>query len=338
MKLKSVRRTGFTLVELLVVIAIIGILIALLLPAVQAAREAARRAQCSNNMKQLGLALHNYHDAHKVFPPSAINPGGYMVNSPNGANPPLIDTAAGQRVRNVTGYILILPYLEQQAVHDKIDFRLAVGMADWQGVGGGGYQQAATNVRLQAFECPSEPGYDNPHNYPTQNMYTAQNAWRSNYGFVSDAHEYYMHNRSPIAFAAPIPYSRISYLTKAIFGGFNGAARIEEIKDGTSNTMAMIETKMQKTDGGSGGSQFGPFWNMYTHTHPIVPNLYGINRVWTPGAVLRRSYAWGAGSHHPGGAQALLADGSVRFISETIEQATVVGLVSMAGHEVLKEF
>ncbi|NUQ63313.1 MAG: DUF1559 domain-containing protein [Pirellulales bacterium] len=332
MRTKWFRRAGFTLVELLVVIAIIGILIALLLPAVQAAREAARRAQCSNNMKQLGLALHNYHDANKVFPPSAVNPGTYLASTANGTESPLINPAAGQQVRNTTGYILILPYLEQQAVYDKIDLRLAVGAADWPGIGGGGYQQAATNVRLQAFECPSEPGYDNPHNYPTVNMYTTQNAWRSNYGFVSDTTEYYMNNSRGTA-AAPITYSKISYITKAIFGGFNGAARIEDVKDGTSNTMAMIETKMQKTD-----AAYGPYWNMWTHTHSIEPYGYGINRVWNPGDVLKRSYAWGAGSHHPGGAQMLLADGSVRFISETTNRLTVLALVTMAGRELVGEY
>ena len=317
-------RSGFTLVELLVVIAIIGILIALLLPAVQAAREAARRAQCSNNMKQLGVALHNYHDTNKVFPPAALNPGTYEGTTPNGSNPPLINTAAGQRVRNFTGHIAMLPFLEQQAIYDQIDFTLAVGRADWPGAGGGGYQHAATDHRLKAFECPSEIGYDNPHSHAAQDMYTSENAWRSNYGFVSDAHEYNMNN-DRTANAPPVPYSRISYPTKAIFGGFNGAAKIAEILDGTSNTMAMIETPMRKTS-----ADFGPFWNMWTHTFHIVvgPSAsYGINVPYS--STNPWSYAWRAGSYHPGGAQALFADGSVRFVSETTPTATLLAMVTM---------
>lgn len=92
---------GFTLIELLVVIAIIAILIALLLPAVQQAREAARRSTCKNNMKQIGLALHNYHDSHRVFPPGDINGGGYDSGWM---------TAAGQTPLNHTAYMMILPF------------------------------------------------------------------------------------------------------------------------------------------------------------------------------------------------------------------------------------
>src|ERR671912_555830 len=104
-----VRRRGFTLVELLVVIAIIGILVALLLPAVQAAREAARRMQCGNNLKQLGLALHNYHDTFKVFPPALLNSGhvsaGYVTaNFPEGP-------------RNHSGHLFLLPFIEQTTLH-----------------------------------------------------------------------------------------------------------------------------------------------------------------------------------------------------------------------------
>ena len=102
-------RKAFTLVELLVVIAIIGILIALLLPAVQAAREAARRSQCTNNLKQIGIALHNYHDTFKVFPPGGL----WYTNSTGNAN----------WVRNRGSMLLhILPFVEQQSLYDAFDF------------------------------------------------------------------------------------------------------------------------------------------------------------------------------------------------------------------------
>src|SRR5262245_12230720 len=112
-------RAGFTLVELLVVIAIIGVLVALLLPAVQAAREAARRSQCSNNMKQLGIAAHNYHDADGILPPAIIdspiwawgNNATLMMNYPNAKS---IGT---------TGFTLMLPFLEQIALYKQYDFR-----------------------------------------------------------------------------------------------------------------------------------------------------------------------------------------------------------------------
>ncbi len=327
------KKTGFTLVELLVVIAIIGILIALLLPAVQAAREAARRSQCSNNMKQLGLGLHNYHDTNKVFPPAALNPGSYLANQAYAAGyAPVLDPAKGTNlVRNFTGYIAILPHIELSSVYDAIDFRFATGRADWPGAGGGGYQQAATDHKLIVFECPSDPGYDNPHDYPTQNMYTTENAYRSNYGFVSDIHEYRMcNNRSTNT--PPCVYDKITVSSRAIFGGFNGAARIASIIDGTSNTIAMMETPQRKTN-----SAYGPFWNMWTHTHHVVMGLstsYGINTPYSATNPLQ--YAWRAGSYHPGGAQALLADGSVRFVSETAPILTLRAMVSAAGGEVVQ--
>jgi len=105
-----VRRRGFTLVELLVVIAIIGVLVALLLPAVQAAREAARRMSCSNNLKQIGLALHNYHDSFKRFPPAGINYG--WCQSP--AND-------GRKLFNSNGLMMLLPFVEQNALYNQYD-------------------------------------------------------------------------------------------------------------------------------------------------------------------------------------------------------------------------
>ncbi|NOX55774.1 MAG: DUF1559 domain-containing protein, partial [Planctomycetes bacterium] len=106
-------RRGFTLIELLVVIAIIAILIALLLPAVQQAREAARRTQCRNNLKQIGLALHNYHDVYGVFPPALINSGRQGDRNTNGP------------VLNATAWIMLLPYVDQAPLYEQYNSNLA---------------------------------------------------------------------------------------------------------------------------------------------------------------------------------------------------------------------
>ncbi|WP_166828450.1 DUF1559 domain-containing protein [Thalassoroseus pseudoceratinae] len=296
-------RSGFTLIELLVVIAIIAILIALLLPAVQQAREAARRTQCKNNLKQLGLALHNYHDTHRIFPPSAMNPGesGSAAWIPSG------------QIRNHTGYMFILPFLEQNNLHEQIDFGRATGQADWESVGGGEYQPV-TEQKVAVFQCPSDTDFDNPHNYTTQNMYTAQNAYRASYGFVSWTTEYSM-NKYKITSGAESAF------------GFNGAARIADLADGTTNTLLMIETPLRKTS-----TSYGPYWNMYTHTHVIVPS-YGINKPYSATNPLQ--YAWRAGSAHPGGCQALLGDGSTVFLSENMDQTTLNSMVSIAKGEVI---
>ena len=158
-----------------------------------------------------------------MFPPSAVNPD--LPGSRGKWGEYAIDMAAGQQVRNTTGYILMLPYLEQQPrqiIRSTCGWRSAwpTGLVEW---GGGGYP-GATNVRVAAFECPSEPGFDNPHNYPTKNTYTAQNAWCSNYGFVSDTHEYNMDNVRTTS-VPPLQYSDINYPTKAMFGGFNGVPK-----------------------------------------------------------------------------------------------------------------
>ena len=115
---------GFTLIELLVVIAIIAILIALLLPAVQQAREAARRSSCKNNLKQLGLALHNYNETHTIFPPASIS------------------------ASNIGGFAFILPYMEQSALYNKWDFSLTQGHAN---------NREANSTPVIAFFCPSKP-------------------------------------------------------------------------------------------------------------------------------------------------------------------------------------
>src|SRR5687767_6993146 len=121
-------RQAFTLVELLVVIAIIGVLVALLLPAVQAAREASRRMQCSNNLKQIALALHNYHDVHKTFPPAYI---------PDADGKPMHSWR-----------VLILPYIEQQPLFTQYDFN-----EPWNGPN----NSRLANISIPVYHCPSEP-------------------------------------------------------------------------------------------------------------------------------------------------------------------------------------
>ena len=142
------RKRGFTLVELLVVIAIIGVLVALLLPAVQAAREAARRMSCSNKMKQIGLALHNYHDTHKVFPPDAI-----WAGPTPGGNPKVLD-----QPRHFTWLTMILPFMEQTPLHDQIDFTVL------------GFNQVINDqvlhqIQLPAYVCPSEAQTTSTHDW-----------------------------------------------------------------------------------------------------------------------------------------------------------------------------
>ena len=137
--MKRMKSLGFTLIELLVVIAIIAVLIALLLPAVQQAREAARRSQCKNNLKQMGLALHNYHDAFSVFPPggTTCNPCSAYSSANNGH----LMTAD------------ILPYMDQVAIYNKLNWRVP-GYAYYTGVQDAAHE-AALLTKIPAYICPS---------------------------------------------------------------------------------------------------------------------------------------------------------------------------------------
>ena len=308
----SKKRRGFTLIELLVVIAIIAVLIALLLPAVQQAREAARRSQCKNNLKQIGLAQHNYHDTSKMFAPSTVNPGSNLSSS---------FVPAGQ-IRNHTGYLYLLPHMDQGPLFKKIDFKSATGKADWLAVGGGADQVILQNTRVDAFVCPSEVTYVTPHTYATQNMYTITAGQRVSYGFVHETTEY--DGNAGRIWTANLNASRSA-------NGINASAGTAHIKDGTSNTFLLIETPFRKQN-----SAYGPFLAAYTHTHFIIPTTYGINKPWTPPNPL--PYAWGAGSQHTGGCHAVMADGAVRFVNQTLHPTVVAALVSIAQKDVVANF
>ena len=305
------RRRAFTLIELLVVIAIIAILIALLLPAVQQAREAARRSQCKNNLKQWGLAIHNYHDVAGQMPPSCHNPGSRLSASfvPSG------------QIRNFTGYLMLLPYIDQAPLYQQIDFSRPTGRADWVGVGGGGYQTVLNGKSVPIQYCPSDPSYDPLHSSSAPNMYTAQQYTRVNYGFVHETYEYDGN--------AGNLWSKNAAAGRSAFG-INQSASFHHFLDGTTNTLLMIETPQRKWS-----TAYGPFLQAYTHTHFITPANRGLNERYngTP-----NPYAWGAGSYHVGGAHALLGDASVRFLSQYMDRSILRRIESVAGGESVGQF
>jgi len=338
------RSEGFTLVELLVVIAIIGILVALLLPAVQAAREAARRMQCGNNVKQLGLALHNYHDTYKVFPPALLNSGRYV----NGATTAVGQWSYVEGVRNHSGFLFLLPFFEQTALHSQIDFNVPTNESNPNAAGispdfttPSELQNAALlSARMAVLECPSHPQAGenmdrNPGN--TTDFYTMRNAKRTSYLFSTGVFTDY--NASYASANADI--------RQGAFGN-NGGAKMADITDGTSNSIAIGEAASGRY---KTSPVFGPWGLVGTHTavHGRVVTIssstitiensttstnqwpnWTINGAWrnntaTPDA-LGRTYAWVFGSLHPGGAQFVMCDGSTQFLSETIEYMTLCRL------------
>ena len=312
---------GFTLVELLVVIAIIGILIALLLPAVQAAREAARRSQCTNNVKQMALAVHNYMDSFKVFPPGAI-----AVST---SNLTAATNAPGDSNWRPTGFILLLPYMEQAALYEKQQFHIYPS----QNTGSGGLVNlsATESNAPDAYECPSDPlagrqvgcrwgSCDEPVNGSSDlpsYCFNSGRYWgsgtRQNFAKEYNASLTYMGRRGP--FTVNMPTS------------------LRDITDGTSNTLMMGEgafndTKSNNADAALGSEDLGglmnPIWTEGDQ-HSMRSTEYGIYSsvrkcIDSTGAV-RDMCRYVFAGPHPGGIVAGLCDGSTRFISETVELA-----------------
>jgi len=316
---RSNPRFGFTLVELLVVIAIIGILVALLLPAIQAAREAANRSECANNLHQQAIALHNYHDTFNVFPPALIGSGRYN----NGGY-----HASRGGVKNTTGWALLLPFFEQSGMSSEYDFDVCSSSSSPYNHAVTGSDVANEPVysrKLAVLECPSHPsaGEQSSNDAGGTSFYSRRNARRTSYLFASGVLTDY--NNRYDAYWGDI--------RQGMFGN-DGAAKFSAITDGTSNTIAIGEA--------AGGAQFktsshyGPWGLNGVHTccHGRVvtgssatvshsSNVthaqdWAINAVWR-GDARDRTYAWVFSSLHPGGAQFVMGDGKARFISEDVD-------------------
>jgi prepilin-type N-terminal cleavage/methylation domain-containing protein len=278
------RRTfGFTLIELLVVIAIIAILIALLLPAVQQAREAARRTQCRNNLKQLGLALHNYHDTHNIFPPAYI---GSMV----------LDTEQEQ-IGHGWGTFL-LPYLDQGPLYNLVAPNgIRLGPDDdsfWETNPG---PLRGENTILQAFLCPSESIIGSVSQGATA-------TWKNGFGT-----SHYACSQGP-----EIPDGGDE---QGIFGygggGLPRAQRIRDVTDGTSNTLAFGE-KCYVTVDGSNGNRDWPVW-----VGPVGEDEQVTFKTEAGDVINTAVDDDSAFSPHEGGVHFTMGDGAVRFISENID-------------------
>ncbi len=288
-------RRGFTLIELLVVITIIGILVALLLPAVQAAREAARRAQCVNNFKQIGVGMHNYHSARNCFPPGLIYSNPYGTPYPPGYT---------QLYEGPPWGFFILPYIEQAQVYDQY-VPVQLGVWDSSNLRVGAH-------RIPAYCCPSDPQDESyPPSYPF---------WKTNAAGVADSYSAW----------GPAPYD---FQQNPVYHGDGmlmdlKVIRIADVADGTSNTLFAGEV----TGGGPGT---GASWQIWTWIgFNIMSTHFGINGAGTipgDGTWGYGSYEVGFSSYHAGGCHFLMVDGSAHYVSQNIDQNLLTALTTRNG-------
>jgi prepilin-type N-terminal cleavage/methylation domain-containing protein/prepilin-type processing-associated H-X9-DG protein len=339
-------RSAFTLIELLVVIAIIAILIGLLVPAVQKVREAASRLQCQNNLKQLGLALHDYHDANKRFPPGRVSCG-----TAEGAN--LTTDKPDPLIRNIHGLVLLLPYIEQGPLYQRFNLKGACGnflstvvtgypitgkklaLASPDAVASG--NAALSAISLPLLVCPSDSGTPtiSPSSYYSPDLgATGIRAAKTSYDFICHQQGVYEFNY----------WSHASQSARYMFGE-NSTTRITDVTDGTTNTLAMGEQTLETYNGVSSAWAYTGWvsigidpvgnWNGTVPAQGLNIWQYGTN----PATALfgRRASWYSAASCHTGGVNFLFADGSVHFISQSIDLVSLTNLSRMADGQVIPQ-
>ncbi|MFH1920175.1 MAG: DUF1559 domain-containing protein [Planctomycetota bacterium] len=301
MKHCVLKKGGFTLVELLVVIAIIGILIALLLPAVQAAREAARRAQCTNNLKQLALAMHNYHDVHKSFP------YGWKRE------------ATGQWQRRDCWYQRILRFIEQTAYSAQYEARQDLYENEYIHR----MPKSIAGIVVDGMMCPSDPSTPAWGGGGTNNGFQGSYAVCAGGGVLSGT-------TFNMTIARDDPGGMF---------GQNSEFGFHHCLDGSSNTLLASEGMIRGSTGATWG-ELGGYWGGAPHgsygfssaepPNTTVPDRpYSCKSTIWPNAPCENGNAGGlagrwnfARSYHPGGVNAAVCDGSVRFVSETVDRIT----------------
>ncbi|TWT34411.1 DUF1559 domain-containing protein [Blastopirellula retiformator] len=316
-------RRAFTLVELLVVIAIIGVLIALLLPAVQQAREAARRSQCRNNLKQMGLALHNYHDVYGSLPPAA-------VRAP-------YTTSAGWFGKPGWGWgSLILPFVEQDAMHDA----LGVTQNRLENYASIPNFVELSQTKLPVYLCPSSPAPDINARFKKNAFDAADVPATSNYKGVFGSFNEGATSGGPSD--CPSGWYR-GYCFRAETGLFGGGSHVKfrDITDGTSNTLAIGEVTYG--DLGDGVDRMAAVWiGMYNGSgysgNDSVVRVLSESLANTTARRINGTFRNAYSSHHPGGAQFLFGDGSVHFLAETTDGATTENLADRADGNVVGSF
>jgi prepilin-type processing-associated H-X9-DG protein len=297
-----------------VVIAIIGILVALLLPAIQAAREAARRTQCSNNLKQIGLALQNYHDSYQRFPT------GNIVR---------FDASGTPYGDGWTFHARILPQLEQSALYDQISDVIGTDQGTYTSAK---QQLAGRNTVLSVFQCPSHPG--------------------GNINTGSGKYGYQISNYNGVCGTTTFNNDQMDNATDVGYRGngmffLNSDVRMADVLDGTTNTFVVAEVQDDFRDGtdlpGSdrkycfaNDSDDNPPTDISEHLvgmeadDPINANERDVNGYTNDGEY--------TGSYHPGGAQFLLVDGSTRFVSDSIIMATYQALATRGRGETVGQY
>lgn len=312
-----IRRQGFTLIELLVVIAIIAILIALLLPAVQQAREAARRTSCKNNLKNIALAMHNYHDTVNVFP-------------------------FGFDERETLWTTMILPQIEQAPLYNTLIWQEG-GAGNWNS--NGSPNEVAAGTLINVFRCPSMAVPEHITNSGIPGRVPISYRAVSGSNAVSD-------DLSTIPSGHPAIALELQTGLNGMFFGCS-STRIRDITDGTSSTLMIGESFTDPTyvkdgqgmdfwqfgspqtggwdcrPGDRGGTEYSEglgsaYWDINTRVRD--PSVHGV--------IMELTF----GSYHVGGAQFAMADGAVRFLSENLDRGVLRSLGSISGGEVVSEF